>query len=287
MTLFEEIVRDLLLEAGHKPSESDIKDAIEGLHCVSVMYNDQQGGLGKSWRYTYPVAYGPGNGNESSKHYYVRLFMTKGSTKRGQFKWKLLRADRIVSWVTLDETLQDEISNLSSSKNERKVETASLLKRVFSGEEVEGIGKMNTTGDKQIRVIYHCPLITPEPDIDSKTPIEPKTKAVQKPEVEPTQPEAPKEEPKNIDNVGTQGYTQNSEIEKLTAPETVPVYKDDIVQPAAEPTPEEPDIEAPETEPVTKDEVQPENDLTPAFNDMWDRWNKLGKDEEEKYGEKR
>lgn len=282
MSLFQEIVREfLLLESRNKPSESDIKEAIEGLHCVSIMYNDQQGGLGKSWRYTYPVAYGPGNGTESSKHRYIRLFMTKGSTKRGQYKWKLLRVDRIVSWYTLDETLDDEIKNLAKRG---RTDEASLLKRVFSGEDVEGIGKINFNGDKQLNVIYHCPMMSPKPDIDSKSPVNPKPAEPEKPEKEP---EAPKIPTTNIDNIEIPNYNKDTEPENdLTAPETQPILKKDIGNNNAEVNKTD-DIEAPDTEPVLKTDLEePENDLTPAFKDMWDRWNKLDKEKEEENGTK-
>ena len=82
MTLFEQILSEsnLLLEKQNEVTIEKIKDAIENERVVSIMYNDKQGGKGKSWRYILPVVYGELKSNGKAA---IRAYETKGSTKRG------------------------------------------------------------------------------------------------------------------------------------------------------------------------------------------------------------
>lgn len=79
----------------------------------------------------------------------------------------------------------------------------------------------------------------------------------------------------SIDNNGNVGYTKD--IEKINAPATTPVTKADV-QPDVQPTTTEPEPETvANSEPVQKSDVQPENDLTPKYQDMMQRWDKLNR----------
>ena len=75
----------------------------------------------------------------------------------------------------------------------------------------------------------------------------------------------------SIDNNGNVGYTKD--IEKINAPATTPVTKADV-QPEIQPTGTETTPDA-NSEPVQKSDVQPENDLTPKYQNMMERWDKL------------
>ena len=284
MNLFEQILSEcnLLLEKQNEVSVEKIKDAIENGKIVSMMYNDKQGGMGKSWRYIYPVVYGElkdrknggGTGNMA-----IRAYQPSGSSKRGRPAWKLFRLDRIVAWYNQENTDTDKTHS-------------------FSREDLDQL--FNEKGDKYFHtIVYHAPFVNVEYMIDSE-PIE-KGDIKQEPTTgsEGTNPENAtirytlnndwknqynKEQGQGIslDNNGEVSY--NSEKSKLTAPETKPVTDTDVqaAQPNGEETAADTKKLVADQKPITKDEVQsekPENDLTPAYQNLMNRWKNNSEEE--------
>ena len=158
----------------------------------------------------------------------------------------------------------------------------------------------NPNGDKHFsNIIYHSQFV--------EVPPEQQQQPTEKP-VTPTEPEATYEP--NVNNVAGQTTTDwknqynqekgqgisldnngnvayNKDIEKINAPETTPVTKADVVpepqtmepqQPQVLQQPEQtPEPEVANDEPVEKTDVQPQNDITPAYRDLMYRWNKLNR----------
>lgn len=278
MNLFEQILLEtnLLLEKKNEVSVEKIKDAIENGKIVSMMYNDKQGGGGKSWRYIYPVVYGElkdrknggGTGNMA-----IRAFQPQGSTKRGKPAWKLFRVDRIVAWYNQENTETDKT-------------------HVFSKEDLGAL--FNTSGDKYFHTItYHSPFINVEYLIDSE-PIKKddiKTEpgggetTPEKPSVRYTyntdwknQYNAEKGAGVSLDNSGNVSYNSENASDKLTAPETKPVTDTDVqTAPQQEPEQDTEKLVADE-KPVTKDELEPQNNLANTYTDLMKRWNNSEED---------
>ena len=153
MNLYEQILSEsnLLLEKQNVVSIEKVKDAIENGKIVSMMYNDKQGGGGKSWRYIYPVVYGElkdrKNGGGTGKMA-IRAFQPQGSTKRGKPAWKLFLYDRIVAWYNQENTEND-------------------LTHTFSRKDLDQL--FNENGDKYFHnIISHSPFMNVEYVIDSE-----------------------------------------------------------------------------------------------------------------------
>lgn len=281
--LFSQILKEMhLLQEDY--SEEDIKNAIENCIPVSIVYNDKKGGGGKSWRYIYPIAYGQMNNGR----YALRAFQPKGSTKRGNGKWKLFIVDptRLRSFNLL---------NTGENKNAS-----------FNPKELEGI---RFDGDKQItHMIYNAPCINVEPIIDNE-PITKSDIEGEKPSIAPATTTTTggkqlgynytynTEWGKNwanqydnsrtitLDNAGKISYNNINNTQTIDAPPTKPITKTDV-QPEDDNKKSENDMPPVDNKPVTKDDIEEpkevENDITPKFNDMMNRWDNLNKDEEEK-----
>ena len=279
MSLYSEILKEsnLLLEKQNEVTEDKIRDAIENHKLVSIMYNDGEPGKGKSWRYICPVVYGElknrktGTGNG---HMAVRAYQTVGSTKSDKkYAWKLFRLDRIVAWYNQENTEGDETHTFDPS----------------------ALQYFNNSGDKHFsRIVYHAPEINVEYTIDSK-PISKDDimniygkEGEQQPEIKYTlnpdwKNQYNQEYSKTIslDNNGNISYPSEKEAptaSKIEAPETKPVTGGEVQTGQQQETGVE-DATAKkmvaDEKPVTKDEIngnQPENDITPAYNDMMNRW---------------
>ena len=283
MTLFEQILSEahLLLEKQNEVSEEKIKDAIEHGKIVSMMYNDQQGGGGKSWRYIYPVVYGElkdrktGTGNG---HMAIRAFQPSGSSKRGRPAWKLFRVDRIVAWYNQENTEND-------------------LTHTFSKEDLGSL--FNDRGDDCFHVItYHSPFMNVEYLIDSE-PVKKSDIKSGEPDKETAAPETTsvkytfnpdwknqynKENEKGVslDNKGNIAYnSEKGTPNKLEAPETKPVTKDEVQVEKQETAPQDTNKLIANENPISKDEVNNgvDNTLTSKYNDLMNRW-KNNEDEE-------
>ena len=282
MNLFEEILLEsnLLLEKANEVTEDKIKDAIENCKIVSLMYNDKQGGNGKSWRYIFPVVYGElkdrktGGGTGKMA---VRAYQTVGSTKRGKNAWKLFRADRIVAWYNQENTEED-------------------MTHTFSRKDLDQL--FNEKGDKYFHsIVYHTPLMDVEYLIDSEPVKKDDIKSAEGGEQASVR-YVPNAEWKNqydqeqgkgisLDNQGNVSYnSEKGETAKMTAPETKPVTDTDVQTPAAPETNPEQDTSklVADDKPITKDEIeQPNaenNELTNTYNSLMTRWK--NNDEEEK-----
>lgn len=272
MSLFGEILSEcnLLLEKTNIVTDDKIKDAIENCKIVSIMYNDGEKNGGKSWRYIYPVVFGElKNGNKAIRAYQdggsTSRIMKPGTNKGKKRGWKLFRLDRIVAWFNQENTETD-------------------LSHVFNP---ETLADLNKTGDKSFRTIYvHSPAVKIEPVIDSDsidksdiqtaqpkqdTNKEPAVKYVFNPEWKNQYKE--KSQEISVDNSGNVGYTSSKEANKMEAPETKPVTKDDVAPDEAPMQPKGEEMPAADETPVTKDEVngKVENDITTAFQDIMKR----------------
>jgi len=263
MNLFEQILSEasLLLEKQNEVTVEKIRDAIENGKIVSMMYNDKQGGGGKSWRYIYPVVYGElkdrktggGTGNMA-----VRAYQPQGSTKRGKPAWKLFRLDRIVAWYNQENTDTDKTHTFSK----------------------EALGQLfNTEGDKYFHTIsFHSPFMKVEYLIDSE-PIK-KDDIKQEPNVTDNEPEKASVRyignGISLDNDGNVSYnSEKANTNKLTAPETEPVTDMEVNQGETQNTQKQDNEKLTADEkPVTKDELEPQNDLSDAYNDLMNRWKK-------------
>lgn len=269
MTLFEQILSEvnLLLEKKNEVSVEKIKDAIENRKIVSIMYNDQQGGGGKSWRYIYPVVYGElkdrktGTGTGKMA---IRAFQPQGSSKRGKPAWKLFRLDRIVAWYNQENTETDQ-------------------SHTFSKEELGPL--LNTNGDKHLIPVYWAPYINVEYLIDSE-PVS-KSDIQSEPGKEETannvrytyntdwKNQYNKEEENGIslDNNGNVTYNSEKVPSKIVAPETKPITDTDVQ--STERTPDNQvnnEKLTADEKPITKDEIEPENDMVNTYKDLMNRW---------------
>lgn len=282
--LFSQILKEMhLLQENY--NEEDIKNAIENCIPVSIVYNDQKGGGGKSWRYIYPIAYG----QMSSGKYALRAFQPKGSTKRGNGKWKLFIVDpnRLRSFNLL-------------KKDDDKYDS-------FDPKKLDGI---RFDGDKQItHMLYNAPCINVEPIIDnepiSKSDVEnggntTSTKATPEKEMGYNYTYNPEwgknwanqydaSQTTTLDNSGKITYNNNTRT--IDAPPTKPITKDDIQPDNKENKNPDNTMKPLDTNPVTKEEIEEpqevENDITPKYNDMMNRWDNLNKEEEEEEEEEK
>jgi len=307
MGILKEILTEMLLTEATKPTPSDIKYAVENNLFVSMMYNDQKGGKGKSWRYIFPVYYAYGKKNTSSKvktdptKLYIRALQSVGSTKRGKFKWKLFRADKIVAWQNGDITLYDTLNTLSQTPTK-----AGYIKDL-----TDQIVKFNKTGDKQLGMtVARCTAfnepnkVKPEEPQKAQQRVQAKAPKVQvqepKVQVAPQTPipqvkqptyvtkQQVKQEPtktqNTIDISNSNNYIQNKDT--IEAPNTEPVTKMAVNNPTTQTTPSN---QFNNGGYITKDEVKEEpsvddqeeveeSPLTEVFNKMLTRWANLYKD---------
>lgn len=277
MTILKEALDSLIREAWNKekvekeremfknlPLEEQIAYAIKNVRRIHFKYDDEQGGGGKNFRYILPVAMG----KSKAGNLVFRAFQTMGSTKRGNQKWKLFRVDRV-------KTIHDWDFNLSTRNF-----------KAFKGQ-LDAMGLHSP--DRGMSVIYEVSPLCSNQNIsiaDINKPID--SNPITKQDIQGNASvEKQNKQEKTIDNViGTDDINN-----RIYAPETVPVTKDDISVDGHEQNtdaveePKNNNISTYTDEPVTKQEIEdPKNNgLTRAFNDMMQRWNKLerGEDEEE------
>lgn len=274
MNLFEEIVNEsLLLNEINSNNDDIIKKAINNVLRVRITYDDRKDRViskakGKKTRYILPVAYGlTKNGKRA-----VRAYQTNGSTKRGVPKWKLFLLDNIINW--------------SNGKKSFKKYGDSLIK----------LG-LNTTGDMHMTTLYaitpigkeNVPVAKDSNPIDSepitKVDVTPTTSTVQNPKIVTKSKDfvLPKTKPStSIDKTLKNDYVVN----KVNAPETEPIKKDDIQHGPVDSKPETIQ-QTVTTEPITKNDIEnnsgtnTDNKLTASFKDLMNRMNNVNKYEEE------
>lgn len=309
MTLFEEICNETLFLT-ESVSNTKINNAINGMHPVTIVYDDKQGGGGKQWRLIYPVAYGL----TSAGNPVIRAYQTNGDSKRGlttppnnreQPKWKYFRVDRIKSW-NMDKTQR------------------------FDGDDLIGF---NEEGDDSMSVVYNIAPIgaakqihrqkkqqNQDKEFSNNKEIEIDDKPITKDDVngiETTSNET--EQPQNkysakqvinnlinriknskigngVKNIFAQknnNIQQNTidnnqqnnninDVNKLNAPDTKPIEKNDIKG-----TNQDIDTTVGITnnnvndKPITKNDVNniQDNELTRTFNDLTNRMNNLNKEQ--------
>lgn len=278
MSLFKEIVNESLLLELRQGREGDIKDAINNVLRVRMVYDDKKGGKGKNERFILPVAFGLTKSGKKA----IRAYETMGSSKRGLTnppnrrkypKWKLFLYDNIISW--------------SNGKRSFKDYKDALIRM-----------GLNTQGDKSMTTLY---AITPFANDDVQVakdtmPID--AKPVTKTDVTPT---AASQNPKTTekDNFEPASVSRNKEVDnssnnsyfknKVEAPETMPVTKGQVGTPENEPKQGQDTVEkmnANDTAPITKSDIETpgENEMEKVknnFNDMMNRMDNLNKDNEE------
>lgn len=292
MTLLEEItIENNLLRLDEAVEVQSISDAINTMRPAYIKYNS--GGKNKATgrRLIYPVAYGM----SSAGNPVVRAFEDSGDTLTGVPAWKFFRVDRILWWRTVKDP-----------------------KYSFKDKELVGLNK---SGDKGMIEIYTlsplCGRLNDknEPEIDAKP--------ITKGEVQGKEEQLPNNNERrwsfrqigqdiknyfnkwrnkyrkpevSLDNDGNITYDNGevSKVEKMVAPETAPVDKDEIKTSQTQTAPDNKEQDAERErmranpDPVTKSEINgdefegetEEADITKAFNDMNDRWNNLDNKEE-------
>ena len=275
MDLFAEIVNESLLTEVSQNREKDIINAINNVLRVRISYNDKKGGKGKNERYILPVAFGLTKSGKKA----IRAYQTAGSSKRGLTnppnrrkipKWKLFLMDNIYSWSNGKKSFRDYRDALIN------------------------LG-LNTHGDKGMTTLY---AITPFADDDVQVAKDTDTITngpVNKSDIEPTQSlqdkkstDAQKFVPaeKSRENKVDNGQPNNYFKDKIEAPETEPVKKDDVSNGPVSTKTNNPQMEPVKTEPVTRDSVENGSssdidDIKNKFNDMMNRIDNTYKDEED------
>lgn len=270
MTLLAQILREsnLLLEVSMDYWHDKIVDAVNNMKKVRLTYDDEQGGKGKNTRYILPVAYGESKAGNPV----IRAYETMGSSKRGLTsppnnreypKWKLFRIDRIVS-MTVGK------NNFKGYADILKAEQLNMDGGDLGMTKYYAISPLS--GKKDVEISDREKPIGSDPI--TKTDVEQNSAVTKEPD-----------QPKTVDNTPNKPNIVN----KLEAPETAPITKQDIqpniqksVDTNADGT-EAQKLNATTDEPITKqDIVDPkDNEITRSYNDLMNRWNNMYKDEEE------
>ena len=198
--------------------KNDINSAINNLYPVVMNYNSGGENLATGKRIIYPIAYGLSKANNPV----VRAFEPKGDTIRGVPKWKFFRVDRILNW----ENIEDER---------------------FDPRQLNGV---NETGDMSMTRVFNIAPIGNGKKIDRThkfirlTPGALSKKDIDEPRIEfnnsysadnaindiiRNMEQNNQEDGETIYNVPEVSYNQeNQPSNKLEAPETKPISKQDI-----------------------------------------------------------
>lgn len=203
-------------------AENRIKDAINNVLRVRIVYNDKKPNVisstrGYATRYILPVAFGL---TKSGKKV-VRAYQTFGSTKRGAPKWKLFLVDNIVSWNNGKKSFKDyknALINLGLNLDGDKHMTTIYAITPFANDDVQ----ISTYDDK----------ITPEPIDKSEINQTVANIPAKNTSVDVNNLSSPKQNNiKNIDNDKNIHF-----INKVESPITKPFYKADIEKDSNMPT---------------------------------------------------
>lgn len=306
MSLFEEILKEsnLLLES---VSEYGIKQAIQKMLSVRLTYNDginerdKNGRLtyhGKKTRTVYPFVYGRLKSGADA----VAIYMKYGSSRRGYDKatndkavedhgksferekpyWKLIRVDRIISWSNSRNSFKDKADEFISKglnvNGDERFEEIYEISPICSGytktqepsqqvaPEVNPNEPTQVAGTKPINTLPQSQEIGPEP-IDKKT-IEPETQNTNW----ANQYNQQNNGEISLDNSGNISYNKSNN-NKIEAPETEPIGKEDISSDSQKPDENSASIPEPDDNPISKEDV--ENELTSTFNKLMERWSRL------------
>lgn len=236
----------------------EINDAINNMKPVIMKYNSGGENLAMGERTIYPIAYGLSKANNPV----VRAFEPKGDTIKGVPAWKFFRVDRIISWDNVD--------------NER-----------FNPNTLHGVNK---SGDMLMIKVYN---ITPfggginvdrtsefikiGPDAITKQDIETPSGADEKnlnktystdSIINDILKNIQTAQDKTVDNTQSDTYTNNSITNKIDAPETKPITKQDLGDDVIEPKQTDDNIqnsieqnnEPYKTEPIHKSDLENGNE---------------------------
>lgn len=312
MTLFEEICYESqLLNEG--VSNTKINSAINGMHPVTIVYDDQKGGGGKEWRLIYPVAYGTTKAGKPV----IRAYQVSGSSKRGitnppnnrQYpQWKFFLTDRIKSW-SMDKTETFDGDNLTAF-NENGDDLMSVVyniapignaRRILSRRRKQ---EKDTANNNQPEIGYE-PITKADVEgieLPKQQENQPKRKYTGKEIIDNILNSIYNSKPaqgiKNVVNKVKNTFSKNKEnqpnqqnnvdnkenetdIERnnlLTAPETEPVTKNDIsgVNDSSDKSTNA-NITQPKDEPISKNDINnvQDNELSKSYKDLTERMNNL------------
>ncbi len=268
-----------------------ITSAISLMKPAYIKYNS--GGKEKATgrRLIYPVAYGLSKAGNPV----VRAFEPSGDSLRGVPAWKFFRVDRIKWWRTVKDATktfqnQELVGLNKTGKDKGMIEIFALSPLC---------GRLNKNNEPEIDMEPVTKGEIEQPEPKGKWNIRQigrnivdffknwKNKYQSKPEV-------------SLDNKGNITYNKSEEREpaqsSIDVPVAEPLTKGDI-KPVnkAQATPqnnEQNKVEEPTEGPITKDDIKPseekgkedteegkeeeENPITQKFNEMYDRWGKLG-----------
>lgn len=286
MGLFSDIVRECLITEAIGLNDDNIKDAINKVVRVRMVYNDNDRKYvwnydktrlispqkGKAERYILPVAYGLTKSGKRA----VRAYETAGSTRRGGPHWKLFLVDNIVSWA--------------NGKRSFKNMGEQLIEKGF-----------NPDGDKGFTTLYaYSPIgngdVMVAKDSQKDMNAEPLNKSDVQPTAQNQNPSVNHDEKfvpsqanfgKEVDNAKPSEYFND----KVESPETAPITKSEIAP--REPQNQEPTEEPTDnihgqdekigSEPLTKSDIEDadKEQFASQFKDLTNRMDNLYKDTDE------
>ena len=265
--------------------KNDINTAIDNLYPVVMNYNSGGENLATGERTIYPIAYGLSKANNPV----VRAFEPKGDTVRGVPKWKFFRVDRILNWENIEDERFDprQLNGVNETGD-------MLMTRVFN---IAPIGNGKKI-DKTHKFIRLTPGAISKNDIEAPNIENNKTYSADSVinDIIRNMEQNNQEDDENVYNVPEVSYNQeNQPSNKLEAPETKPISKQEIqggdkpVNPETENN-DETEIEkmTADDKAISKDEIENQepqenkedswiNRARSFYNNMLDRMNNLYK----------
>lgn len=276
MTLFEQIINEATSNIyggiGKGELSRNINNAINNHWSAIIRYNTQDKGEHTHARVIFPVAYG----RTKADNDVVRAYQGRGDTTTIKPGWKFFRTDRILSW-----------------KNIRKSNFDTSQLRAF-----------NDKGDNSMSVVYNIATLGKVKKVkkgkNGKTQVTITAKPITKKQItnnnaysaEDAIDDILRSKPVNLDIKQEKDYlNKDNQTAKLTAPDTVPVSKEQINtingtqgQPKSE---EDSAIENNNQErmeagskPVSKDDIN-NNPEVSSMKDIMQRMDNLGKEDSE------
>lgn len=289
MTLFEEILNEVSSVIYGPPTETKINNAINNRSTAIIRYNTKGKGEHLQQRTIFPVAYGvTKRGNKV-----IRAYQTGGDTTTVKPGWKFFRLDRILSWYNMRKSRFDMrmLVNLGYNRDGDKL-MVQLYNRVKT--KAQTADELRAKKEKKLQQqSTNNPVITSTPV--TKSEVEPQDNAA--PLSGENTPQALSTYIKNIDNKQLSDYiNSDDDSSRMTAPETVPVSKNQIngINNGSNNERNSGDEES-ENEyvssmtangenPVSKADLE-DNPITAKYKDMMNRYGKLDKEnnKEEKF----
>lgn len=270
MTLFEQIMNEASVAIYGPPSAKKINSAIDNRNTAIIRYKSKGKNEHTQQRTIFPVAYGVNKkGNQV-----VRAYQTGGDTTTVKPGWKFFRVDRILSWYNMRKTKFDMrmLVNLGYNRDGDK-----LMTQLFNNVKTKAQTDQELNAKKQKETPKEKPIITPNPV--SKTEVNNQSNTEYQPNI--SNDATVQSSSKNIDNSKINNYNNSdSEVAKMTAPETTPITKSQIngtvnnkdYQDMEQPSNDNLKIDG--DKPVSKSDIE-SNPLTDTYQDLMRRFAKL------------